>query len=119
MSGELEVTTFINQQPSDVKRALLTIRETVRAAVPLAEEVISYGIPTFKLNGKNMLHYGPGKHHIGVYATPDGHAEFEEELSKYKRGKGSVQFPIEEPMPLELVKRIALFRSEQLMKGEK
>ena len=92
------------------------MRTAIHEAVPEATEAISYGLPTFRINGKNMVHFGAGKHHIGFYATPDGHAEFEPELSKYKRGKGSVQFPLDQPLPLDLVKRIAQYRAEQLRK---
>ena len=92
------------------------MRAAIHEAVPEATEAISYGIPTFQINGKNMVHFSAGKHHIGFYATPDGHSEFEPELNKYKRGKGSVQFPINQPLPLNLVKRIAQYRAEQLKK---
>jgi len=114
-----EVDAFILNQSLEVKDRLQMVRDAIRQAVPDATEAISYGIPTFQIDGKNMIHYGPGKEHIGIYATPDGHVEFEEELSQYKRGKGSVQFPLGQPLPVELIKRMAIFRSEQLKKGER
>ena len=113
-----DVEDFIRKQEPEVRNRLERIRQAVRQAIPEATEGISYGIPTFQINGKNMLHYGPGKTHVGVYATPDGHAEFESELNKYKRGKGSVQFPLDLPLPIELILRMAEFRAQQLKKGE-
>lgn len=102
----------------DMGEKLSAIRKTIREAAPGAQEAISYGMPTFRLNGKNMVHFAGFAHHIGFYATPDGHAEFEPELSKYKRGKGSVQFPLDQPVPLDLIQRITTFRAQQLSKGE-
>ena len=113
-AGSKAVEAFIDSQPDETKQRLIAIRQAVAAAVPAATETISYGIPTFQMNGKNMLHYGPGKNHVGLYATPDGHAGFEAELSAYKRGKGSVQFPFDQPLPLDLITRIARFRAESL-----
>lgn len=114
-----EVDQFIQDQAPEMRERLQQVRGAIADAVPEATETISYGIPTFQLDGKNMIHYGPGKSHVGVYATPDGHAEFEEELSKYKRGKGSVQFPLDESLPLDLITRMSVFRSMQLKKGER
>lgn len=108
------VDSYIADFPSATQEALRAVRETVKAAVPTATEVVSYGIPTFRLNGKNLVHFGGFEHHIGFYATPDGHEEFEAELSKYKRGKGSVQFPLDQPMPLDLIRRIVLYRVETI-----
>jgi uncharacterized protein YdhG (YjbR/CyaY superfamily) len=113
------IDTFISSCRSEVRPILEDVRRTIHDAVPEATETIGYGIPTFQLAGKNMIHFGVGKHHIGLYATPDGHAEFEPELAMYKRGKGSVQFPLDEPMPLDLVRRIALFRAAQIKEGKK
>lgn len=114
-----EVEAFIQEQPPEVKERMQQIRDAVKQAVPDATETINYGIPTFQVGGKNMVHYGPGKEHVGFYATPDGHEEFEDELNKFKRGKGSVQFPLDEPLPIELITRMSVFRSEQLKKGER
>lgn len=100
--------------PAATQQILNSVRLTIQTAVPDATEAISYGIPTFRLNGKNLVHYAAFEHHIGFYATPDGHAEFASELAEYKQGKGSVQFPIDQPMPLDLMARIAQFRAEQI-----
>lgn len=113
------IDAFIASCYPDVQPTLEEVRRTIQAAVPDATEAISYGIPTFQLDGKNMVHFGASKHHIGFYATPDGHAEFEPELSKYKRGKGSVQFPLDQPMPLDLIRRIAVYRAKQIKEGAK
>lgn len=96
--------------PEDVVKRMEQIREIIRTQAPEAVEGISYGMPGFKLNGKPLVYYAGYKHHIGFYATPTGHSEFAAELSKYKQGKGSVQFPLTEPLPLDLIKRIVIFR---------
>lgn len=113
------VDAFIHDQTPKIADRLQHVREAVKKAVPDATETIGYGIPTFQIAGKNMIHYGPGKAHIGLYATPDGHEAFEEELNMYKRGKGSVQFPLDQPLPLDLITRISIFRAEQLRKGDR
>ncbi len=94
-------------------RALLEeLRAAVRAAAPEATERISYRMPTFFLEG-NLVHFAAFKEHIGFYPTPSGIEGFAEELSKYSGGKGSVRFPLDEPLPLDLVRRIVLRRVEE------
>ena len=88
------------------------VRETISQAAPEAGETINYGIPTFTLNG-NLVHFAAFKNHIGFYALPTGHEAFAEELSKFKQGKGSVQFPLNKPMPLELITSIVQFRVKE------
>ena len=84
---------------------------------PNAIESISYGMPAYKLNGKPLVYFAGYKHHIGFYATPSGHSEFAKELANYKEGKGSVQFPIKEKFPYDLIKRMVAFRvKENLVK---
>ena len=92
------------------------MRSAIQKAAPDAVEAISYAMPTFKLNGKNLVHFAGYEKHIGFYATPTGHEAFAEDLSKYKQGKGSVQFPIDEPLPLGLVQRIVKFRVKEMDK---
>lgn len=104
------IDEYIAAFPKNVQSLLKEVKATIQKAAPDATEAISYGIPTFKLNGKNLVHFAGYKNHIGFYATPTGHEEFKKELSKYKQGKGSVQFPIEEPLPLELITRIVKYR---------
>ena len=86
------------------------IRTTIQKEAPAAAESISYTMPTYKLNGKPLVYFAGYKNHIGFYATPTGHKEFEKDLAQYKQGKGSVQFPIDQPMPLDLIARITKFR---------
>ena len=80
---------------------------------PGAVEAISYQIPTFKLNGNNLVHFAAWKDHIGFYATPSGNAAFKKELSQYKVAKGSIQFPLDEPIPYDLVTKMVLFRVKE------
>ncbi len=104
------IDDYIAGFPEDVQRRLEQVRQTIRQAAPQAEETIKYAMPTYMLNGRNLVFFAAFKNHIGFYATPTGHASFKEELSRYKQGKGSVQFPLNEPMPLELIRRIVEFR---------
>ncbi|MCB0706431.1 MAG: DUF1801 domain-containing protein [Saprospiraceae bacterium] len=109
------VDEYIQFFPVEVQRLLNQIRLTIRQAVPEAVEGISYGMPAYKLMGKPLVYFGAYRNHIGFYATPSGHSEFSEALSVYKQGKGSVQFPLDKPMPLELIGQIARFRAHQIL----
>lgn len=106
---------YIAGFPPDVQKILENIRETIRAAAPKAEEAISYQMPTFKLNG-NLVHFAAFKRHIGFYPVPSGIEKFKDELSIYQQGKGSVQFPLNQPIPYELISRIVKFRVEENLK---
>src|SRR5713226_4149473 len=106
------IDEYIRTFPEDVQRILEKMRQTIRKAAPEAVEAISYQIPTFKLNG-NLVHFAAFKKHIGFYPTPSGIEAFRKELSPYKGAKGSVQFPIEKPIPYGLVKRIVIFRMKE------
>jgi uncharacterized protein YdhG (YjbR/CyaY superfamily) len=106
------VDEYITNFPKDVQKLLEQVRATIKKAAPDAKEKIGYGIPTFTLNG-NLVHFGGYQNHIGFYATPHGHEAFKKELSVYKQGKGSVQFPINKPLPLDLITRIVKFRVKQ------
>ena len=111
-----QITTadeYIVSFPKEVQQLMEQVRSTIKQAAPEAEETISYGMPAYKTNGKPLVYFAAFKNHIGFYATPTGHAEFAEELSKYKQGKGSVQFPLNKPIPLELISRIVKFRVEE------
>ncbi len=107
-----DIDGYIADFPKDIQQILKQIRATIKKAAPKAEEAIKYAIPTFILNG-NLVHFAAYKNHIGFYATPSGHNQFEKELSCYKQGKGSVQFPLNEPMPLGLITKIVKFRVKQ------
>jgi uncharacterized protein YdhG (YjbR/CyaY superfamily) len=104
------VDAYLQSFPEEIQTILQQIRDTIKAAAPEAVESIAYAMPAYKTEGKALVYFAGFKKHIGFYATPTGHAEFAEELSKYKQGKGSVQFPLNQPIPLELIKRIVVFR---------
>ncbi len=103
------IDDYIAGFPGEVQDMLQQIRATIRKVTPGAVEDIKYAIPTFVLNGKNLVHFAAFKNHIGFYPTPTGIDSFKKELSKYKQGKGSVQFPLDEPMPLKLITEIVKF----------
>lgn len=106
------VDDYIAGFPSPVKKLLSAMRKTIKSAAPNAEELISYQMPAYKYKGV-LVYFAAFEKHIGFYATPTGHSAFKKELSQYKTGKGSVQFPLTEPLPLELVKRIVQFRVKE------
>lgn len=106
------IDEYIALYPEDVQQILSKIRAVIHAAAPEATEKISYQMPTFYLNG-NLIHFAAYPHHIGLYPTPNGVEAFEEALSKYPQGKGSVQFPLDQPIPYDLIDEIARFRAEQ------
>ncbi len=107
---------YISSFPKETQILLQEVRKTIKNAAPNTNESISYGMPAYKLNGKALVYFAGYKNHIGFYATPTGHAEFTEELAKYKQGKGSVQYPINEPMPLDLITKIVKFRVSEVLK---
>jgi len=104
------IDEYIGTFPKDVQTILEKMRKTIREAAPGAAETISYQMPTFKLNGRGLVYFAAFKNHIGFYPIPSGVEAFEKELSPYKQGKGSVQFPIDRPVPYDLVRRIVTFR---------
>jgi uncharacterized protein YdhG (YjbR/CyaY superfamily) len=107
------VDDYLNTFPDEVRSLLVTLRQTVIRKVPEAVEGIAYGMVAYKTNGKPLVYFAGFKNHIGFYATPSGHAEFATELSGYKQGRGSVQFPLDRPIPYDLVERIVEFRSKE------
>lgn len=106
------IDEYIARFPPDIQAILQQIRQTVHAAAPEATEKISYQMPTFYLHG-NLVHFAAFAHHIGFYPTPTGIEEFAEELAAYKGAKGSVQFPLDKPIPYDLIRRITLFRVKE------
>jgi uncharacterized protein YdhG (YjbR/CyaY superfamily) len=104
------VEEYIQTFPKEIQILLEKVRTTIQKTVPEAIESIAYGMPAYKTNGKPLVYFAGFKNHIGFYATPSGHEKFAKELSKYKQGKSSVQFPIHEPLPLDLIERIVAFR---------
>ncbi len=103
------IDEYIAAAPSEVQAILKEVRAAIKAAAPEATERIAYGMPTFFLNG-NLVHFAAHKNHIGFYPTPSGIEKFKKELSKYEGAKGSVQFPLDQPMPLQLISKIVKFR---------
>jgi uncharacterized protein YdhG (YjbR/CyaY superfamily) len=106
------IDEYIAACPENVRPILEAMRRAIRQAAPQAEETISYAIPTFKLNG-NLVHFAAFKNHIGFFPTPSAIVAFRKELAPYQQAKGSVQFPIAQPIPLGLVKKIVKFRVKQ------
>jgi len=106
------IDEYIKGWPKDIQAKLQAMRETIQKAAPEAEEAISYAMPTFKLNG-NLVHFAAYQNHVGFYPVPSGMKEFEKELSVYKSGKGSAQFPHDQPLPLALVTKIVKFRVKE------
>jgi uncharacterized protein YdhG (YjbR/CyaY superfamily) len=100
------IDEYISFFPAETQLLLEEVRATIRKAAPKAEEAIKYAMPTFVLNGKNIAHFAAYKGHIGFYPAPTAIKEFEKDLVKYKQGKGSIQFPIDEAMPLKLITKM-------------
>ncbi len=107
-----DIDEYILSFPDDVGAKLTQVRQTIQEAAPEAKEKIGYGIPTFTFHG-NLVHFAGYEHHIGFYPTPGAIKAFEKELSSYKQAKGSVQFPLDLPLPLELIAKIVKYRVEE------
>jgi len=112
------IDDYIKSFPKDIQKILEMVRQTIKKAAPEAEEAISYQMPTFKLNG-NLVHFAAFKNHIGFYPTPSGTKEFKKEISVFRSGKGSIQFPIDKPMPLSLIKKIVKYRVKESVTAAK
>jgi uncharacterized protein YdhG (YjbR/CyaY superfamily) len=113
------VDEYLATFPENVKEILQKIRATIKKTAPAAEEVISYQMPAFKLNGM-LVWYAANKEHIGFYPTPSPIKVFKKELANFKTSKGAIQFPIDKPLPLKLIKEIVLFRiNENSQKAER
>ena len=110
------VDDYIRSCPAEAQVVLEEIRRRVHDIAPKVGETISYQMPAFKLNGKNLVYFAGWQKHIGFYATPGGNEAFKKELSPYQGAKGSVQFPLDQPMPYELIKKIAIFRMEEIQR---
>ncbi len=106
------IDEYIARFPPAVQTILQAIRQTIHEAAPDAQETISYQMPTFTLHG-NLVHFAAFKQHIGFYPVPSGIDAFKDELAAYKQGKGSVQFPLDQPMPYDLIRRIVVFRVQE------
>ena len=108
-----EVDRYISRFPEEVQQQLQKVRTIIKKMAPKATEQMAYGMPGYKKNGKPLVYFAGYKNHIGFYATPSGHEAFQKELSNYKQGKGSVQFPLVQPIPFELIEKIVRFRVEE------
>lgn len=107
------IDEYIASTPNEAQSILRTIRSIVHRLAPTAIEAISYQMPTFKLHGKNLVHFAAFKHHIGFYPTPSGTKKFQHRLEPYKHAKGSVQFQLDEPIPYDLIEDIVAFRIQE------
>ncbi len=113
-----EVNIYINGYPKEVQVIMEKIRTVIMETAPEAEERFAYGLPGYYLLGKPLVYFGAYATHIGLYATPIGHEQFKEELSVYKQGKGSVQFPLNSEIPYGLIERIVTFRKKQISSNQ-
>ena len=111
--GNTDVDVYIANFNDETQKRLERLRELVKNTSPDAVEAISYGLIGYKRNGKPLVYFGGFEKHIGFYATPNGHAAFAEDFAKYKQGKGSVQLPLDQPLPLDLIKRVVEYRNQQ------
>ena len=111
-----EVDTYISHFAGEIKERLLTLQQLVKELVPDAHESFSYGLVGYKLNGKPLVYFGGFPNHIGFYATPNGHEAFKDDFATYKQGKGSVQLPHSEPLPVELIARVVEYRKNECLR---
>lgn len=109
-----DVYAYINQFDDTTQQRLRLLQRLITTEAPDAEEGIMYGLIGYKLNKKPLAYFGAFKSHIGLYATPNTHQEFTKELAPYKQGKGSVQFPLNQPLPLDLITRMVRFRRDSI-----
>jgi uncharacterized protein YdhG (YjbR/CyaY superfamily) len=117
-TGATSIDEYIAGFPAATQAILEQVRATIRDAAPEAEETINYAIPTFTLKG-NLVHFAGFKNHIGFYPAPSGIEKFKAELAAYESAKGSVKFPLDQPMPYDLIREIVKFRvAENLQKAE-
>ncbi len=116
--GFTSINEYIQSFPKEIRKILNELKTAIKTAAPGATERISYQIPTFYLNG-NLVHFAAFKNHIGFYPTSSGISAFQDELRGYKSAKGSVQFPIDKPLPMDLIKRIVRYRVEENRRNPK
>ncbi len=114
MTNITTVNEYLNQFTGEICSRLDTMRSLIRTEAPDAVESFSYGLVGYKLRGKPLVYFGGFAHHIGFYATPNGHAAFADDFAKCKQGKGSVQFPLDQPLPVDLIRRVVRYRIENI-----
>jgi len=108
------IDQYIALYPVKTQELLIAVRKTIQKTAPLATEKIGYGMPTFVFHG-NLVHFAAYKNHIGFYPTPSGIVAFQDKLSKYVTSKGAIQFPIDAPLPLDLIAKITQFRVNEIL----
>ena len=113
------IDEYIASFPPEIQEKLQGIRAVIRRVAPDAEEAIRYGIPTFRLAGNNLVHFAAFKDHLSFFPTSSGVAKFREELSSYKLSRGTIQLPLDGPVPYDLVERIVRFRVEENLRKKK
>lgn len=121
MASQRQFTTideYIRNFPADVQAILEKVRQAIQKAAPEAVETMSYGIPTFDLNGKHLGFFAGWKHHISLYPIPAGDEAFQQELSQYRRAKGTIQFQLDKPVPYDLVEEIVTLLMKETPKKE-
>ncbi len=111
-----DVDVYIAQFSGETRQRLEQVRKLVHESSPDALEAVSYGLVGYKRNGKPLVYFGGFENHIGFYATPNGHMAFANDFAKYKQGKGSVQLPMDKPLPTDLIKRVIEYRNQQTEK---
>jgi uncharacterized protein YdhG (YjbR/CyaY superfamily) len=107
------IDEYVKTFPTNIQNILEKMRHVIKEAAPEAVEAISYRMPTFKLDGKNLVYFAAFKNHVGFYPIPSGIEAYKKELSPYKQGRGSVQFPLDKPIPYDLVEKIAKYRVKE------
>jgi uncharacterized protein YdhG (YjbR/CyaY superfamily) len=107
------VDKYISKYPKDIQGILHKLRHTIKEIAPQAEEKISYNMPAYKINGKILVYFAAFKGHMGFFPTPSAIVAFKKELRDYKTSKGTVQFPLNEPVPYDLIRRIVKFRVKE------
>lgn len=118
MKEYTDINAFIAEFPEEVQAILQKVRATIQQAAPDATEAIKYGMPTFVLNG-NLVHFAAYKKHIGFYPAPTGIDAFIDELAQLRTGNGTIQFPIDKPIPFDLITKVVKFRVEENLKKRK
>jgi len=113
--GKNEVEAYLAGFTGEARARLDQIRALLREIIPGADERISYGIPTFDLGGRHVIHFAGFQRHVGLYPTPQGIAAFEADLAPFVQGKGSVQFPLDQPLPVALIEKVARYQLERTL----
>jgi uncharacterized protein YdhG (YjbR/CyaY superfamily) len=115
-SSPQNIDEYVEDFPEAVQEILQKIRLTIKKAVPQAEETISYKMPTFNLKGQYLIYFAAYKKHIGIYPVPAGEAEFNKMIAPYQAGKGTLQFPLDQPIPYKLIGKIAKARAKDVLR---